>query len=381
MVGRAYEKARQEERGTDAQLAFEMQMERNLKELSHELYERRWRPMPLDWFVNVQPTVREVFAPQFRDRIVSHVLFALISPIFERYFIYDSYSCRVGKGTLFGIERMEHHLRGVTDNWTREAFALNYDISGYFMSIVRGRLYDITCETLLKHQRRFPDEIDYGFADYLVFTFLSRDPLEGCRYYGDPGRIQLVLPSKSLRYQPAGTGIPIGDVINQLFSNIYLNMFDWYMQRTMGLSYYGRYVDDGKGLHCSWQYLVDCRDAAGEFLDRELCLKLHPNKTTITSVLEEPLYFLGAVLRPYRRYARNDSVVRFKEYVEDLDSIIACGKEINYDHALSVMNSRLGYMHHFDEYKAVYNTIVAAPHIREVFDFRQDLSKVILKTC
>ena len=374
----AYFKARKQERGTLAQLEFEMHLEENLKELSTELYEGRWKPQPLEWFVNLNPTVREVFAPQFRDRVVSHVLFMMIAPIFERYFIDDSFSCRVGKGTLVGIERFEHHLRSVTDNWRHDAYILNLDITGYFMSIVRGKLYDITWETLGKHRRLFPDEIDYEFADYLIFTFLSRDPLEGCVYYGDPGRIQLVLPEKSLRFQPQGVGIPIGDVINQLFSNIYLNPFDQFVKRSLHVKNYVRYVDDSKAMHRSYQYLEECRERAGEFLDRELSLRLHPNKTTITST-REPAFFLGAVIKPYRRHAKNDSMERFRTYVQELDAAIAAGKVIDIDRALSILNSRLGYLSHFDEYRATLSAIMEAGHIRRLFQFSADLTKAIIK--
>ena len=374
----AYFKARKQERSTDAQLEFEMHLEENLKDLAIELCEGRWSPQPLDWFVNLEPTVREVFAPKFRDRIVSHVLFMLIAPIFERYFIADSFSCRIGKGTLVGIERFEHHLRSVTNNWQVEAYILNLDISGYFMSIIRGKLYDTIWETLGKHRERFPDEIDYDFADYLIFTFLSRDPLDGCVYYGDPGRIQLVMPEKSLRFQPDGVGIPIGDVINQLFSNIYLNPFDQFAKRELHLKNYLRYVDDVKAMHRSYAYMEECRERAGDFL-REYGLRLHPNKTTITST-NGTAFFLGAAIEPYRRYAKNDSMERFYAYIRDLDAAIAAGKNIDPDKALSVMNSRLGYLSHFKEYRAIRSALEAAPHICGLFDFKADLTKAIIKT-
>ena len=141
LVTLAYLKAREEERSSISQLEFEVDLEREIGKLTRELYKRQWFPQSLDWFVNLDPTVREVFAPKFRDRVVSHVLFMMISPIFERYFVHDSFSCRVGKGTLVGIERLEHHIRSVTDNYRYEAWSLNYDISAYFMSIVRSILY------------------------------------------------------------------------------------------------------------------------------------------------------------------------------------------------------------------------------------------------
>ena len=377
LVTVAYIKARAEERDTPAQLEFELNLEHNLKLLARELYFLQWYPQPLDWFVHLDPTVREVFAPKFRDRIVSHVLFMMLSPVFERFFIYDSHSCRVGKGTLEGIERFEHNIRSVTNNYTRDAYCLNMDISGYFMSMVRSKLYEIIWATLGPYQRRFPDAMDYRLADYLITTFLSRDPLEGCVYHGDPKLIALVPPSKSLRFQKPGVGVPIGDVINQLNSNIYMTPFDQFVKRVLKVPY-DRYVDDGKELDQSRDYLVECWERSGEFLDKELCLTLHPNKTTITS-LYDTNYFLGAAILPYRRYAKNGAVGRFRAYIESVDAAIATGEPLDYPGILSRINSRLGYLQHFDEIKIIEKTINATHYVREAFAFTKDYKKAIIK--
>lgn len=378
LVTLAYIKARAEERNTPAQLEFELDLERNLKLLAREIYFLQWKPGPLDWFVHMDPTVREVFAPKFRDRIVSHVLFMMLSPVFERVFIFDSHSCRVGKGTLEGIERLEHNIRGVTDNYRHEAFALNLDITGYFMSMVRSKLYDITWATLGPYSLRRPYAMDYTLADYLITTFLSRDPLEGCVYHGDPALIAKVPPSKSLRNQKPGIGLPIGDVINQLNSNIYMNPFDQFVKRVLLIRYYNRYVDDSKLLHRLYQYLAECMERCGEFLDKELSLTLHPNKTTITN-LYDTTTFLGAAILPYRRYAKNDAAGRFRAYIESVEAAMAAGEPLDYTGILSRINSRLGYLQHFDEIKMVQKTINATHYLREAFTFTKDYKKAIIK--
>ena len=378
LVTIAYAKAREEERGTPAQLTFEMNLEKELKSVAREVYFRQWRPQPLDWFVHLDPTVREVFAPKFRDRVVSHVLFMMLSPVFERHFIYDSHSCRVGKGTLEGIERLEHNIRSVTDNYRYDAWALNLDISGYFMSIIRSRLYDIIWITLGKYQLEHPDAMDYDLADYLITTFLERDPLKGCVYHGDPKLIALVPPSKSLRFQPPGVGVPIGDVINQLNSNIYLNPLDQYVKRELKVRHYNRYVDDAKELHRSYQYLEECKERTGEFLDKELGLTLHPNKTTITN-LYDTTYFLGAAILPYRRYAQNGTIGRLRAYIQSVDAALAAGEPLNLPEVLSSLNSRLGYLQHFDEIKKIQKIINATHYVGDVFAFTKNYKKAIIK--
>lgn len=338
-----------------------------------------WKPEPLKWFVLTYPTIREVFAPYFKDRVVSHVIFALISPIFERYFIFDSHSCREGKGTLKGIERFEHHIRSVTDNYRRPAYCLNIDISGYFMSIVRERLYEIIWDTLGQYQRRYPEYTDYVLVDYIIRAFLFRDPLEGCVYVGDPALKTIVPEGKSLFDKEPGVGIPIGDVINQLFSNIYMNPFDQFVKRTLKISGYLRYVDDGRCLHQSYAYLLECKDRCGEFLDKELSLTLHPRKTTITDIYDTN-YFLGAAVLPYRRYAVNKTMSRFDDFIETLEADLKSGIPVVPGVALASLNSRLGYLQHFDERKAINKVIIASPTINQHFIFTPRYTKAKLKT-
>lgn len=127
---RAYEDARKNKRNTIAQLEFKKDAEHNLIELYHELLDGSYVPGKSICFLTHFPVLREVFASQFRDRVVHHLLFNYIAPIFEKTFIYDSYSCRKEKGTLFGVERLEHHIRSCTNNYTHTAYILKLDIQG-----------------------------------------------------------------------------------------------------------------------------------------------------------------------------------------------------------------------------------------------------------
>ncbi|MGN1219512.1 MAG: hypothetical protein ACI4TU_01080, partial [Candidatus Cryptobacteroides sp.] len=167
-------------------LKFEIRQEDHIKAIAQKLYKREYHTQPYGCFMIQNPTIRQVFFPYIDDAIVSHILFSLINPIFDRAFIYDSYSCRVGKGTLFGIERLEHFIRSCTNNYRYDAYALNIDISGYFMSINKGILYSIICDDLEKYRYRpincnqtttWNDTIDFAFVDYLVRLDLFNNPL------------------------------------------------------------------------------------------------------------------------------------------------------------------------------------------------------------
>lgn len=158
---RAYFEARKNKRNTRGQLAFEMDLEHNLIELYEEIRDRTYRPKPCICFIVHRPVKREVFASQFRDRVVHHLLCSYLAPLFDKRMIFDSYSCRKKKGTKAGIERIEHHIRSCTDNYRRKAYILKMDLKGYFMSIDKKLLYDIITDDLARFARK-RDELLHG---------------------------------------------------------------------------------------------------------------------------------------------------------------------------------------------------------------------------
>lgn len=111
---------------------------------------------------------REIFAADFRDRVVHHLIAHRLVPLLEEKFIDDSYSTRKGKGTLYGIERVEEHIRLCSENYTRDCYILKIDIRSFFMKISKRRLYDLTEELL--HER-------YGGNDLAILLYLLRETI------------------------------------------------------------------------------------------------------------------------------------------------------------------------------------------------------------
>ena len=95
----AYFDARKNKRNTINALAFEKHLEANLFALANEIIERKYTPKSSICFIVNKPVKREIFAADFRDRVIHHFIFNYILPFFETTFINDSYSCRKGKGT------------------------------------------------------------------------------------------------------------------------------------------------------------------------------------------------------------------------------------------------------------------------------------------
>jgi retron-type reverse transcriptase len=115
-IFQAYYDARQNKRNASTSLAFELEYEKNLVKLFHEIDERSYAPRSYSVFIIENPVKREVFASEFRDRIVHHLIFNYINPIFDPLFINDSYSCRIGKGTSYGIKRADYFIKSCSQS-------------------------------------------------------------------------------------------------------------------------------------------------------------------------------------------------------------------------------------------------------------------------
>ena len=341
----AYYDARRNKRNTPSQLRFEMNLETNLIELYYELRDRKYKPSPSVCFIVQDSVKREIFASDFRDRVVHHLYYNYVSLLFDRQFIYDSYSCRKKKGTLLGIERMEHHIRSVSRNYTREAYILKMDIRGYFMSINRRLLRDRIYEMI---NRVCLPEKDRSIVIYLTDIITQKDPLQGAKIRGNIHEWDDLPPSKCLSCSPAGVGMPIGDLTSQLFSNIFLGRLDWFVTMTLGFKHYGRYVDDF--------YIVDSNKKrlllALQEIDKLLAtmgLALNPRKTKIQSVLM-PLCYLGATIYPFYRHCSSRTMNKYLMYRRIFERLIGENEHkgwVNLRYCISSMNSYHGYLRHF----------------------------------
>jgi RNA-directed DNA polymerase len=77
-------------------LAFEVDYEYNLVKLCEEINNGIYQIGRSIAFKVDKPVKREIFAADFRDRVVHHFLIGKLNRLFEKQFINDSYSCRVG---------------------------------------------------------------------------------------------------------------------------------------------------------------------------------------------------------------------------------------------------------------------------------------------
>jgi retron-type reverse transcriptase len=337
----AFQSAKRKKAGKPYVRVFEKNLDANINSLADDLINRTYQPEPSSCFVVQRPKKREVFAAQFRDRVVHHLYFNYTHKLFERTFIADTYSCIEGRGTHYGIDRLKKHIRQESMNWQRDCYVMKLDIRGYFMHIDRQRLLEIATCTLKKMAGRV-DGMDVDFLLWLTEQIVMLDPKTSCKIIGTTKEWEGLDKNKSLFHTPDGCGLPIGNLTSQLFSNVYLNELDQYCKRTLGCKHYGRYVDDAYIVSRDKEWLLSLVPQIRDFLKDRLHLELHMGKTQVLYV-RRGVEFLGAYILPYRTYISNESLMRMMEQME-------CTWNVSKESIYHSVNSWLGVLGHYDSF-------------------------------
>jgi RNA-directed DNA polymerase len=131
----AWDQFKQEKRSKPDVMEFEKNLEQNIFQLHRDLRNKTYKHGPYTAFYISDPKLRHIHKATVRDRVLHHAIFQALNPMFEPGFIADSFSCRVGKGTHKGVERLSEMLRAVSRNGTRPCYALKCDIRKFFDSI------------------------------------------------------------------------------------------------------------------------------------------------------------------------------------------------------------------------------------------------------
>lgn len=228
-----YLECRKNKRNSINALRFEFNAEENVLRLESELKRRTYRPSRSVLFAATKPKMREVFAADFRDRVVHHVLIDHMERIWEPVFIHDSYACREGKGTHAAVLQLQRYLKKASLNGNVRAHYLQLDIKDFFMSINKEILL-----ALIKKRLRDPDMI------WLAKTIVFWDCTRSYHAKGNPQILSSIPPNKSLFGKNNERGLAIGNLTSQFFANIYLNELDQFIKHKLKAKYYLRYVDD-----------------------------------------------------------------------------------------------------------------------------------------
>ena len=242
-------------------------MEDNLFQLHRELKSKTYRHGSYESFNITDPKLRRISKACVRDRVLHHAVFRILYSIFDESFIFDSYSCRIGKGTHKAVSRLEIFCHKLSRNNTKTIFALKCDVKKFFDSINHNILLNLI-------KRKIGGD-DVWLIGKIVDSFCKAP----------------------------NTGLPLGNVTSQLFANIYLNELDQFVKHNLKEKYYLRYCDDFVILGESVGRLRKVTGDIGKFLAQNLKLSIHPAKIVIRKY-RQGIDFLGYIILPNHRVLR-----------------------------------------------------------------------------
>lgn len=322
----------------------------DLVELIMECKERRYEPKASICFLVTKPKLREIFAADFRDRIVQHWICLRIEPLLERRFVSQgnvSWNCRKGKGTQRAVDALRQDILDVSCNYTRKAWVGRFDIKSFFMSIdIR-----ILEKYAIGFVRKYYQGEDLELLVYLLTITIRHRPQDDCVKHGDTAMWDKLPKHKSLFNVERFRGMPIGNITSQLLANFYMSFLDGYMVelcKPIGARY-ERFVDDFAVVCRKKEEVLMLRDKANIFLKDKLNLEMHHDKVYIQDVTKG-VAFVGSVIKMQRLYLSNRTVGGFVNTLRHLQEVLESVR--NYDlwnayeleHYLSSINSYFGFM-------------------------------------
>lgn len=277
---KGYLNARRLKRKKKPVQCFEKNLGAELVSLEKELLDGTYTPQPYRVFWVDDPKPRLIYAPAFRDVVVQHALYDLVYPIFDRTFIHDSYGCRRGKGTHSAGLQLQKYMRAVDS----DSYTLQLDIRKFFYRIDRDRLFE---------------ELKKKIKDSRLLALM-----------------------KSFTAYPDKTGIPIGNLMSQLYSNICLNPLDHFVKRVLKIKHYIRFVDDLILLGLTKFQAVACKEAIQQFLAQALNLELSRWKI---SPLRKGVNFVGWRTWRKTRFIRKHCLYNFSKRLKEgkIDSLVS----------------------------------------------------------
>ena len=264
--------------------SYSVNLNNNIEYLYKQIQKGTYRPhsnKEFDlWCISGQK-VRHIVAPSIDDLIVQHAIYQVIVPIIDPKLIYDSYGCRILKGSHKASDRCQYFLR----KSPKDSYFLQLDIKKYYYNLD----HTILKEALL-HLLGEQDVVDF---------------------------IALQFP------QDKAVGMNVGAMISQLMGMIYLNKFDQYCKRVLKLKHIIRYVDDIVIIGLSKEKCLTLARVIEQYLKTEL--KLSFSKVKILPI-SKGINFVGYKTWQQKRTIRKRSYKVFNKNLKKnkIDSLQSC---------------------------------------------------------
>lgn len=236
---RSWEKFKKSKSSRDDVDKFAVNLFTNLLKIKNDLEQNKFVHDSYQNFIVFDVKTRIIHKATIRDRIVNRLMYDELVKIFDKKFIFDSYSCRKGKGTLRALERYKYFFGKITKNYTKQAWVLKFDIKKCFQNVDTEIL-----KNLLQKQICESNFLNLNFS--IIDSFKKYD-----------------------------MGLPLGNLTSQIYLNIYLHQLDFYCKNTLKIKYYIRYADDVVCMFESEEFAEETLKKILEFTKNKLKIELH----------------------------------------------------------------------------------------------------------
>ncbi len=288
---------------------FALNLEDNIFELHKKLRAGTYQHSNYTSFYICDPKLRYINKATVCDRVVHHAVMRVIESMFDKTFIFDSYSSRKGKGTHRAVGKFRKLAWQLSHNDTKVVWVLKCDIKKFFDSV-----------------------------DHRILLALIKKKIDSTK------AMDLIEDIICSFQKTKSKGIPLGNVTSQLFSNIYLNELDQFVKHELKAEYYIRYADDFVILSRDKKYLQDILVHIDKFLSARLKLKLHERKISIRR-WSAGTDFLGYVIFPHHTILRTKTKKRIFKKVTRKHKELQCG-EIGKENFEQTLQSYFGVLSH-----------------------------------
>ena len=285
-------------------ILFNLKQEDYIKYLLEKLENKTYKHGGYTVFYVTEPKLRKIEKSKYMDRIVHRWLVDnILKPYFIPRFIQTTYACIEGRGMHKACLDMQEMMKHCTRIWNNY-YILKMDIAKYFDNIDKKILLDIL-------EKRIKDKD----VMWLINEILYANKRE--------------------------KGLEIGNYTSQMFANIYLNEYDWYVKRELNIKYFSRYMDDSIILVKTKQEAIQALENIKRFLKENLHLELN-SKTQIFKSLQGVNY-CGYKINEYRLKIRDKGKKKLKKKIKYLIYEIKNGKMTSKD-AKRYLAGHLGYL-------------------------------------
>lgn len=263
-------------------LKFESNLMSNISKILRSIEDGTYSVKGYRTLVVREPKERNIYAPYIEDRLVQQMIYTVIEPFLDKKMDDYSCACRNGKGVDYARQKCQRNMREKKSTWY-----VKLDIDKYFASINHEVLRSIIYKHIKDKQLRS-----------LLDQFIGNG-------FGNKG-------------------IPIGNLLSQLFANIYLNELDLFVRhKTKSLSYV-RYMDDFICFTESRAEAVKIKKEILKFVNTFLKLDIDNRKVKIQKV-KYGITFLGHKIEPKKCFLSRTKTKKLrrniKKYIKSSMSI------------------------------------------------------------